>query len=67
MAETRGRKINFVYVPVLSSKIRLTGSLVDVFTRFSGTHPEIRKYFLKLQSIFFQLVDISQEIKGILA
>jgi hypothetical protein len=67
MAETRGRKVIFVYVPVLSSKIRLTGSLVDVFTRFSGTHPEIRKYFLKLQSIFFQLVDISQEIKGILA
>lgn len=43
MAETRGRKAVFVYVPVLSSKIRLTGSLVDVFTRFSGTHPEIRK------------------------
>ncbi len=64
MAEIPERKIGFVYVPVLYSKIRLTGSLVDVFTRFSGTHPEIRKYFLKLQSIFFELVDISREIQG---
>ncbi|RPD42769.1 hypothetical protein EG028_00265 [Chitinophaga barathri] len=59
MVETGKGKDIFVYVPDISSKIKLTGSLSDVYTRISGTHPEIRKYFLKLQSILIGLVDIS--------